>query len=253
MEMGIPVLQPEKLRDPDFLAALRDLQPDLAVVVAFRMLPREVWALPTRGTFNLHASLLPDYRGAAPINWAIINGESETGLTTFFLDEKIDTGPLLLQTQVAIPREWNAGDLHDCLMEKGATLVLETVKQIAAGSVIPQPQNTASAMHPAPKIFRENCRIQWQQTAEQVRNHIRGLSPYPAAWTSLGGLTLKVYAAETADLAASPGALLIREGELFIGCAQGALHLTQVQIEGKKRMSGAEFLRGWKGTVTQTD
>ncbi len=174
---SLPILQPVKLRDPAFIQALQDLQPDLMVVVAFRMLPEMVWSIPRIGTFNLHASLLPDYRGAAPINWVIINGETRTGATTFFIDKQIDTGNMLLKTALDIPLDWTAGDLHDALMVQGAELVLETVKGIAAGQLEAKPQDDSLFQHHAPKIFKENCQINWAQPAQQVYNFIRGLSP----------------------------------------------------------------------------
>ncbi|MEM8892045.1 MAG: methionyl-tRNA formyltransferase, partial [Bacteroidota bacterium] len=197
-EEGLKVLQPGKLRDPQFIEALTELNPELMVVVAFRMLPEMVWSIPSIGTFNLHASLLPDYRGAAPINWAIINGEEKTGATTFFIDKKIDTGNLLLQREINIPEDWTAGDLHDDLMVKGAELVLETVQALEAGTVEAKAQDDSLFKNHAPKIFKEDCRIDWNQEAYKVNNFIRGLSPYPTSWTKLGEKVLKVYKAEIA-------------------------------------------------------
>lgn len=245
---GLRVLQPERLKSAAFLDALRALEPDLAVVVAFRMLPEAVWRIPRLGTFNLHASLLPDYRGAAPINWALINGETRSGVTTFLIDREIDTGSLLLQEAVGIPLHWNAGDLHDALMALGARLVVETVQGLGAGTLAARPQDPALFRHPAPKLFPEDGRIAWDQPAEQVRNRIRGLSPYPAAWTRLEGKLLKLYTASRTGLAAAgaPGALR-REGDrLLAQCADEWLQLDAVQLEGKKRMPAAEFLRGIK-------
>lgn len=245
---AIPVLQPEKLRDPALVQALRDLQPDLAVVVAFRMLPEVVWAIPRLGTFNLHASLLPDYRGAAPINWALINGETRTGATTFLIDKQIDTGNLLLQREVEVPDTWTAGDLHDHLMREGAELVLKTVQGLTAGRLRPKPQDDSLAIHAAPKIFKDDCRIDWQQPAERVYHFVRGLSPYPTAWTTLGGEVFKVYRAmpSAREEDAAPGELRSdpATGLLEVACGQGWLRLLEVQVPGKKRMAAADFLRG---------
>lgn len=245
---GLTLLQPERLKSPAFLDALRALEPDLAVVVAFRMLPEAVWRIPRLGTFNLHASLLPDYRGAAPINWAIINGETRSGATTFLIDREIDTGSLLLQEAVDIPLHWNAGDLHDALMTLGARLVVETVHGLGAGTLAARPQDAALFQHPAPKLFPEDGCIRWEQPAEQVYNRIRGLSPYPAAWTRLDGKLFKVYAASRTGLAAgaAPGTLQPERDRLLAHCADEWLQLDSVQLEGKKRMSAAEFLRGIK-------
>lgn len=240
IEQGLTVLQPERLKDPEFIEQLRALQADLQIVVAFRMLPEVVWAMPRLGTFNLHASLLPQYRGAAPINWAIINGETETGITTFFLDKEIDTGRIIQQVHVPISSTDNAGDVHDRLMTLGASLVIETVDNILADNVHPIPQSELSshesALHPAPKIFRDTCRINWAQSPTQIYNFIRGLSPYPGAWTSLVNAegtevgTLKIFAA-ILQPDVSPFHLLLTP--------------TEVQLAGKRRMSFADFLRGF--------
>ncbi len=244
---GLLVLQPEKLRDPEFLAALAATQPDLAVVVAFRMLPEVVWKLPKMGTLNLHAALLPDYRGAAPLNWAVINGESKTGATTFFIDQQIDTGDILLKTEVTIPHEWTAGDLHDAMMEQGAELVLRTVKAIEAGTVSPQPQDELAFLHPAPKIFKEDCRIVWSKNAAALYNFVRGLSPYPTAWTTLNGKVLKIFKVTEGDetFEGKPGTLkLTGKNELWVRCGEGCLRIDNLQLEGKKRMDTAAFLLG---------
>lgn len=251
---GIPVLQPVKLRDPEFHAALAALSPDLMVVVAFRMLPKVVWAMPRMGTFNLHASLLPDYRGAAPINWVVMNGETETGLTTFLIDEKIDTGNLLLQERVEIQPDWTAGELHDHMMALGANLVLETTNGLSENRLVAQIQDEALYQNKAPKIHKEDCRIDWSADHVQVYNHIRGLSPYPTAWTLLEGQPLKVYGARLlqTDTTGEPGQLIkLDEERLAVFCGQGQVELTQVQLAGKKRMSTADFLRGYKGPLTQ--
>lgn len=244
---GLRVLQPEKLKDPAFLEALAATRPELAVVVAFRMLPEVVWAIPTRGTLNLHAALLPDYRGAAPLNWAIINGETKTGATTFFIDQQIDTGAILLQTEVDIPHDWTAGDLHDAMMERGAALVGETVQAIAADKVQPQPQDEKAFLHPAPKIFKEDCRIDWSRPAATLYNFVRGLSPYPTAWTTLNGKNLKIFKVSEGDqnIDGPAGSLLLTsKNELWVQCGAGALRIDMLQIEGKKKMETAAFLLG---------
>ncbi len=244
---GLNVLQPVKLKDPAFVAALKDLQPDLQVVVAFRMLPEIVWNLPPRGTINLHASLLPQYRGAAPINHAIINGEKESGVTTFFLKHEIDTGDLILSEKVAIADDDNAGQLHDKLMEVGAKLLVKTVRSIEEGSYSEQAQLTSDDLKHAPKIFKEHCFIDWNQPTEQIYNLIRGLSPYPTAYTMLNGKILKVFgsAVETKETGLAPGGFLT-DGKSYLKFAakDGFVRLTDVQYEGKKRMPVDEFLRG---------
>ena len=252
---GLPVLQPEKLKDPAFLEQLRALQADLQIVVAFRMLPEVVWAMPPLGTFNLHASLLPQYRGAAPINWAIINGETETGITTFFLQHEIDTGNIIRQVRVPIADTDNAEAVHDHLMVRGAALVTETVDLIAAGNVATVAQQTVAAgaaLHPAPKIFKETCRIDWSRGVKPVYDFIRGLSPYPAAWTELvqgdRRQVLKVYETRKEFAAVSePVGTLVTDGRtsLAVALADGYLHLRSVQLAGKKRMQVDDFLRGF--------
>ena len=246
-EKGIPVLQPEKLRDESFLAELKALKPDLQIVVAFRMLPEVVWALPPLGTFNLHAALLPQYRGAAPINWAIINGDKETGITTFFLDEQIDTGRIILQEHTPISEDDCAEDVHDKLMMQGAELVIKTVRLIESGKAkaIDQSQfMTDEPLRPAPKIFKETCQIRWEEhTLESAYNFIRGLSPYPAAWTRVianGKETeMKVYRASK-DPSKSP-----HKGEtLRVELPGGSLSLDEVQLAGKKRMPARDLLNG---------
>jgi len=257
---SIPVLQPENLRDSAFADALTALHADVFVVVAFRILPREVFTIPALGAFNLHASLLPKYRGAAPINWAIINGDRESGVTTFFLREKVDTGSILLQRSVPITDAMNAGELHDVLMELGAAVVAETVAMIGERRAVPYAQDDALAS-PAPKIFKDDCRIAWDMPADTIHNFIRGLSPHPAAWTMLNGKTVKLYAARVAvgavdepPVAAPPAAMealtpgmLRAEGDrLFAGTATGALEILELQLEGKKRLGAADFLRGFR-------
>ena len=249
LEKGIPVLQPEKLRDEAFIAELRALKPDLQIVVAFRMLPQIVWALPPLGTFNLHAALLPQYRGAAPINWAIINGDTETGITTFFLDEQIDTGRIILQERIPIAPDDCAEDVHDKLMMQGAELVIKTVRLIENGQATATDQSqfmTDEPLRPAPKIFKETCQIKWQEhTLESAYNFIRGLSPYPAAWTPVianGKETeMKIFKASKETSKSS------RKGDtLQIELPGGSLSLEEVQLAGKKRMPIADLLRGTK-------
>ncbi len=249
--VGLPVLQPEKLKNAEFLEELRGYRADLQVVVAFRMLPEVVWAMPPLGTFNLHASLLPQYRGAAPINWAIIHGETQTGVTTFFIRQEIDTGPLLFQETEPIHPDDTAGTLHDRLMQRGAALVLKTVRAIEAGEYPDLPQAEAMDSKKAPKIFRETGEIDWKQPAETIRNFVRGLSPYPAAWTMLGGKTLKIFTGQITPLdehpAAEPGSYQTdNRTYLNFRCADGWLSVEELQLEGKKRMGVGEFLRGMK-------
>ena len=244
-EKGIPVLQPEKLKDEAFLAELKALKPDLQIVVAFRMLPEVVWSLPPLGTFNLHAALLPQYRGAAPINWAIINGDKETGITTFFLDEQIDTGRIILQERTPISEDDCAEDVHDKLMMQGAELVIKTVRLIESGEAkaIDQSQfMTDEPLRPAPKIFKETCQIRWEEhTLKSAYDFIRGLSPYPAAWTNVianGKETeMKVFKAS------------MKPGPLQVSLPDGPLSLDEVQLAGKKRMPVADLLNGTKLTI----
>ncbi|MFB6340681.1 methionyl-tRNA formyltransferase [Saccharicrinis sp. FJH62] len=254
----IPVLQPDRLKSEEFIKQLSDLSPDLQVVVAFRMLPKVVWSLPKYGTFNLHASLLPQYRGAAPINWAIINGEKKSGVTTFFIDDKIDTGEIIHQKEVNIPEDMNAGDLHDLLMETGSELVVETVQDIIDGTVKTIPQNkyfsNITELHAAPKIFRDDCKIDWSLSGDIIYNLIRGLCPYPAAWTSFvfsdpgKNITAKIFKAEDIpDLQAKPGYVRTdNKSYLHVGCKTGWINILDLQLAGKKRMSIEELLRGFR-------
>jgi methionyl-tRNA formyltransferase len=250
----IPVLQPEKLRDEDFLVQLKMLQADIQIVVAFRMLPEVVWNMPRLGTFNLHASLLPQYRGAAPINWAIINGEKETGVTTFFLKHEIDTGNIILQRSTPISDDDNVGTLYDRLMNMGAELVVETMERITMGDVSTMPQDDGVAVNPAPKIFKEDCKINWQKSAIELHNFVRGLSPYPAAFTEVKNdkgqvLSLKVLETEVIDQTVSeqPGTL-ISDGkkQLYFATEEGYLSIKRLQLAGKKAMTTEELLRGTK-------
>ena len=244
---NIPVLQPTNLKAPGFLEQLKSFQADLQVVVAFRMLPQVVWSMPPLGTFNLHASLLPQYRGAAPINWAIINGEKETGVTTFFLTHDIDTGSIIFQETEPIHENDNAGTLYDRLMNRGARLVLKTVTAIQNGEYKSTPQEGQPTKH-APKIFKETCEINWDQGSENIRNFIRGLSPYPAAWTTIQGKVFKIYAAsvvsngnghqKTSDWTTD------NKNYLYFKTKDGWISVDELQPEGKKRMMIKDFLRG---------
>ena len=248
--LTIPVLQPSNLKDPGFQQELKELAADLQIVVAFRMLPEAVWNMPPLGTFNLHASLLPNFRGAAPINWALIQGEQETGVTTFFLQHEIDTGNILFQEKVAILPEDNLGSLYEKLMGMGADLVLRTVEAIAAKNIHAKPQDEALAIHKAPKIFKETGKIDWTASATSIHNLIRGLSPYPGAWTELQGKTCKIFTSTTLEGKLSGKA----PGEwtsdfktyLHFQCGEGILVVQELQLEGKKRMKVDELLRGWK-------
>ena len=255
LEKGIPILQPEKLRDEAFLSELKALKPDLQIVVAFRMLPQVVWALPPLGTFNLHAALLPQYRGAAPINWSIINGDTETGITTFFLDEQIDTGRIILQERTPIALEDNAEDVHDKLMMQGAELVIKTVRLIENGEAKATDQSqfmTDEPLRPAPKIFKDTCQIKWQElTVKRAYDFIRGLSPYPGAWTHVianGKETeMKIYRTSMVpDASANFNNEFISDGKtsLKVSLPGGYLCLEEVQLAGKKRMPIADLLHG---------
>ena len=267
LERKLPLLQPEKLKDPSFLEQLAAYQANLFVVVAFRMLPAVVWQMPELGTFNLHASLLPQYRGAAPINFAIINGETETGLTTFFLNEEIDKGAVIMREHIAIRPDETAGELHDELMLLGNKVVVDTIEKIACGTVSALPQEELAegqTLKPAPKITKEFCNIDWNQDRLTIYNHIRGLSPYPAAHTQLvsenqGAIDMKVYNAEIEDCRHDePIGSVVTDNKKFLKVAvkDGFIHLTKVQQAGKKAMPITDFLRGtpligvWK-TVTE--
>lgn len=258
LEHNLPLLQPEKLKDEAFLEVLRAWNADLQIVVAFRMLPEVVWNMPRLGTFNLHGSLLPQYRGAAPINWSIINGDKETGVTTFFLTHEIDTGKIILQERLPIAETDDAGTVHDALMAIGGRLVTRTVDMILDGTVEAVPQESfqipASELRPAPKIFKDTCRIDWSKTKEEVYNHVRGLSPYPAAWTELVSpvgerLALKVFRTEKIEGTPSgaPGTIRTdRKTFIDVEVADGYIRLTSIQLAGKKRMEATAFLNGFK-------
>lgn len=254
---GLKLMQPVSLKAPEFVEELRSLNADLQVVIAFRMMPEVVWNMPPLGTFNLHASLLPKYRGAAPINWAVMNGDKETGVTTFFLKHEIDTGDIIQQERISISETDNVGIVHDKLMTLGAKMVVETVDAIIAGTVKPIPQdqllNKNEEPTPAPKIFKDTCRIDFTRSAWDVYNHIRGLSPYPAAWTeivdSAGAVhTVKIFETELPENAiiGAPGEIVATKDTLAFACADGCVKVKSLQLAGKKRMTTAEFLRGFK-------
>ncbi|RFS19862.1 methionyl-tRNA formyltransferase [Chitinophaga silvatica] len=250
---GLTVLQPEKLKNPEFLETLSALKADLQVVVAFRMLPEVVWNMPPEGTINVHASLLPNYRGAAPINWAVINGEKESGVTTFKLQHEIDTGDVLFSQTVKISDNETAGELHDALMQTGAELLLKTVNAIAAGNAkgTPQADIPAADIKHAPKIFKETCQINWQQPLDTVYNLIRGLSPYPTAFTTFQGKSMKIFSGhkEQVTPTVAPGEFLTDEKTYIkIAASDGYLFLDEIQLEGKKKMDIVSFLRGYRFT-----
>ena len=256
VKYNIPVLQPLKLKDPVFINELSEFQADLQVIVAFRMLPEEVWSMPALGTFNLHASLLPQYRGAAPINWAIINGEKKTGVTTFFLNHEIDKGSVIHMQELQIGENDNAGDIHDRLMVVGAELVVKTIRDIATGSVQTVEQHLLDIqepLKPAPKIFKDDCRMNWNRDVKTLHNFIRGLSPYPAAWSEIGKnnetLTVKIFEA-TPEIKAhnlEPGTILSDgKSKLMVAASDGLIHISNLQLQAKRRMPVDEFLRGFQ-------
>ena len=258
LSAGLPVLQPVKLKDPDFIAELQGMEADLFVVIAFRMLPEAVWMMPPLGTFNLHASLLPRYRGAAPINWAVINGETQTGVTTFFLKHEIDTGDIIDACPIEIGPDEDCGSVHDRLMALGAELTVKTVNSIVEGNLTVTPQEEVPDVEPcpAPKIFKETCKIDWNQPAVKVHNLVRGLSPYPTAWSTLfsGDTeqgTLKVFTTKiTEEQAEHPGLVTVDNsaGTMKVDCADFKLEILSLQAPGKRRMATAEFLRGCRLT-----
>ncbi len=249
----LPVLQPDALKDPEFISTLKNFHPDLFVIVAFRILPKEVYSIPAKGAFNLHASLLPKYRGAAPINWAIINGEQESGVTTFFLQDKVDTGNIILTAKTPIHGEMNAGELYDVLSTIGADTVLRTVQLIEGGNVNPQIQDYSLAT-PAPKIFKETCRIDWNRPSEKVHNFIRGLSPHPAAWTVHNEKVIKIFKSRKVDQGFQGSGFKVQRAgdvgtngkQLFVRTADSFLEIIELQQEGKKKMGTEEFLRGYR-------
>jgi methionyl-tRNA formyltransferase len=254
LKNNIEILQPAKLKDEDFIERLRNLKADIFVVVAFRMLPEQVWSIPPHGTFNAHASLLPQYRGAAPINHAIINGETKTGVTTFLIDNEIDTGKILLSEELSIGPDETAGELHDRLMLLSADLVVKTIRGLLANSLVPKVQKSDSfpsaKLNPAPKIFPSDTIIDWRKGAREVHNFIRGLSPYPGARTTLirntEKLTIKIYGSRIADQPVKEAEIYITDdGTMLTGCSDGAIEITHLQAEGRKKMTASEFLRGF--------
>ncbi|UEG51243.1 methionyl-tRNA formyltransferase [Ferruginibacter lapsinanis] len=249
VEKGLPVLQPEKLKNPEFLAQLRSLNADLQIVVAFRMLPEVVWNMPPMGTINVHGSLLPKYRGAAPINWAIINGEKETGVTTFKLKHEIDTGDILLQEKIAIRDDETAGELHDEMKEVGAALLVKTVQGLCNKTLEEKPQTSDDGplLH-ASKIFTETCKIDWSKTVDELYNLIRGLSPYPAAFTFLDSKKLKIFSASKEQSTPKAAGSFETDKKTFLkfACADGYIAVKEIQLEGKKKMNVEDFLRGYR-------
>ncbi|NOS84335.1 MAG: methionyl-tRNA formyltransferase [Ignavibacteria bacterium] len=248
VDAGLNILQPVSLKDPVFIEEMKDLSPDLIVVVAFRILPKNIFKLPKYGSINLHASLLPKYRGAAPINWAVINGERETGVTTFFLQEKVDTGGIIMQKNIDINADDNAGSIHDKLMKLGAQVVFDTVDLIenTNGNPPVSKQNNGEAT-PAPKIFKEDCRINFDQSVDKVYDFIRGLSPYPGAFTEYNSKQIKIFQTTKShwDSLKGPGRFFIKEGKLYVSTLNEFLEINELQMEGKRRMNSAEFLNGY--------
>ncbi|MCD8296275.1 MAG: methionyl-tRNA formyltransferase [Prevotella sp.] len=260
LSIGLPLLQPVKLKDPTFLEKLKSYNADLQVVVAFRMLPEEVWAMPRFGTFNVHAALLPQYRGAAPINWAVINGETLTGVTTFFLDKNIDTGRIIMQKTFEIKDDYNVENVYDGLMSLGASIAIETIDKIIAGNgnVLSMPQeqmvSTSVILHNAPKIFTETCKIKWDDNCKKVYDFIRGLSPYPGAWTTITSPdaksnVLKIFKTTKTILPSNdrlPGSISANDGKLLIATSTNWLQLDEIQLSGKKKMDAKTFLNGFR-------
>lgn len=253
VKAGLPVLQPASLKDPQFVDQLRAINADLFIVIAFRMLPQVVWQMPRLGTFNLHASLLPRYRGAAPINHAVMNGDKETGVTTFMLKHEIDTGDILRQERISIGDDENVGSVHDRLMELGAELTVDTVDHILAGDLKPMPQDKlANDIEPsqAPKIFKETCLIDWSQPAKRIHDFVRGLSPYPAAWSELHGdntppTEIKIFATKIVDgKQGTPGTVTTDGDKMTVACGDGAIQILSLRPAGKKQMDAASYLRG---------
>lgn len=261
-ELGLPILQPEKLRDPEFVQAMQELRPDLGIVIAFRMLPEVIWAMPRYGTFNLHASLLPQYRGAAPINWAIINGEKETGITTFLLNHEIDKGAIIGQRKMPILAEDNIGTMYDKLMTEGCDLVVETVEKIATQDFTPieQMHIDEATLKPAPKIFKEDCKIDWSWEGERIVNFVRGLSPYPAAWAPMYQNGEEKGSSKIFEVRFSPNkgngnvGEIISDGkeQIAVVCSDGLIEIRSMQMAGKKRMSNKDLLLGFRNIEDYT-
>ena len=247
---NIKLFQPERLKDGEFIAELKALNADLFIVVAFRMLPKVIWEIPKKGTINLHASILPNYRGAAPINWAIINGEKESGVTTFFINEKIDTGDVLLVEKTKIQDGQTAGELHDELMEIGSKLVIKTVSNLETGILKTKKQIISESQNIAPKLNRKNTKINWSKEDIKIRQFILGLNPYPGAWTLLSNngrqLNFKIFKVQTSNIKTNEKLISVQENKLYIGTNTNALELLEIQLEGKKRMNANEFIKGNK-------
>lgn len=254
IEKSLPVLQPVNLKAEDFQKELQELKPDVGVVVAFRMLPKVIWSLPKLGTFNLHASLLPQYRGAAPINWALINGEKITGVSTFFLDEKIDTGAMILQKKVAIKDDETAGELHDALMKTGARLIVDTLELLEKGKTETTPQQESDTLKEAPKLNRDNTQIDWHKPVDDIYNHIRGLNPYPAAWSILNNnaddMTVKIYDVNKEKEAHhNPvGAVTVQDKKLKVAAKDGFIIINSIKLPGKRKMEVKDLLNGFTFT-----
>ncbi|MBP6144330.1 MAG: methionyl-tRNA formyltransferase [Sediminibacterium sp.] len=249
LEHGLAIAQPEKLKSPEFLAQIQAWQPDIQIVVAFRMLPESIWSYPPMGTLNVHGSLLPQYRGAAPINWAIINGEKETGVTTFRLQHAIDTGDILLQERITIAPNMTAGELHDIMMEVGAQTLVKTLKGLIENTLQAIPQKEDTAIQHAPKIFTKDCSIDWQQPVAQIHNLIRGLAPFPGALTKVDGKIVKLFSTTILkETPKEPIGSFVTDGKNYVrfACSDGYIQLNDIQWEGKKRMPVADFLRGYK-------
>lgn len=249
IEHGLPIAQPEKLKSPDFFAQIQAWQPDIQIVVAFRMLPEVIWSYPPMGTLNVHGSLLPQYRGAAPINWAIINGEKETGVTTFRLQHAIDTGDILLQERIPITPNMTAGELHDIMMEVGAQTLITTLRGLMDHTLKAIPQKEDSIIQHAPKIFTTDCVINWQEPVENIHNLIRGLAPFPGAFTKVDGKMVKLFSTTILkEIPKEPIGSFVTDGKTYIrfACNDGYIQLNDIQWEGKKRMPVADFLRGYK-------
>ncbi len=249
LEHGLAIAQPEKLKSPEFLAQIQAWQPDIQIVVAFRMLPESIWSYPPMGTLNVHGSLLPQYRGAAPINWAIINGEKETGVTTFRLQHAIDTGDILLQERISIAPNMTAGELHDIMMGVGAQTLVKTLKGLIENTLQAIPQKEDTAIQHAPKIFTKDCSIDWQQPVAQIHNLIRGLAPFPGALTKVDGKIVKLFSTTILkETPKEPIGSFVTDGKNYVrfACSDGYIQLNDIQWEGKKRMPVADFLRGYK-------
>lgn len=246
-ELGLNIFQPEKLNDEDFIKEINEIKPDIICVIAFRILPQVLYEIPSLGSFNIHGSLLPKYRGAAPINWAIINGEKETGVTSFLLQKQVDTGDILLKRKISIPENATTGDLHDLLMPEAAELSIETIELLNSGDVKVQNQDDSQATQ-APKIFKEDCEIKFSKSAINLKNFIHGMSPIPGAWTKFeDGSTLKILRAEITGESIPIGEYLITKKELLIGASDGALSIKELQPEGKKAMNVESYVNGWRG------